>query len=61
MQTDAGELVGPAWFVLSLITAGIAQGKGSGGLGWFIGSLFFGPLALLFLLFTENKENPNRR
>jgi len=45
-----------AWPLFSLIVAGIAQGKGHSGLLWFLLTLFLGPLALLILLFCENRR-----
>lgn len=39
-----------AWFTLSLINAGLAQGKGRSGLFWFVISLLLGPLATLFIV-----------
>ena len=41
------------WFTLSLVIAGIAQGKNRSGLGWWLLGLFFGPLALAILLFLD--------
>ena len=41
------------WFTLSLVTAGIAQGKNRSGLGWWLLGLILGPLALLILLFLD--------
>lgn len=38
------------WGTLSLVNAGIAQGKGRSGLNWFLLSLFFGPLATFALV-----------
>ncbi len=38
------------WGALSLINAGIAQGKGRSGLNWFFLSLLFGPLATFALV-----------
>src|SRR5262245_57261635 len=38
------------WGTLSLIVAGIAQGKNRSGLAWWLLSLIFGPFALLILL-----------
>lgn len=43
------------WVALALINANIAQVKGRGGLGWFIGSLFVGPFATFLLALTEKK------
>jgi len=39
-----------AWFTLSLINAGLAQGKGRSGLNWWLGSLFVGPFATLLIV-----------
>jgi hypothetical protein len=38
------------WGTLSLINAGLAQGKGRSGLNWFLLSLFFGPVATFALV-----------
>ncbi len=38
------------WGTLSLINAGLAQGKGRSGLLWWIFSLFLGPLATLMIV-----------
>lgn len=38
------------WGTLALINAGLAQGKHRSGLGWFLLSLLFGPLATLALV-----------
>jgi hypothetical protein len=38
------------WGTLSLVNAGIAQGKGRSGLNWWVLSLFLGPIATLFLV-----------
>ncbi|MEV4252556.1 hypothetical protein AB0J52_05245 [Spirillospora sp. NPDC049652] len=42
------------WGTLSLINAGLAQGKGRSGLNWWIVSLFLGPLAT-FLIVTLSR------
>jgi hypothetical protein len=44
----AGFFVG--WGTLSLINAGLAQGKNRGGLLWWFLSLFLGPIATLILV-----------
>ncbi len=41
------------WFTLSLVIAGIAQGKNRSGLGWWLLGLILSPLALLILLFLD--------
>jgi hypothetical protein len=38
------------WGTLALINAGLAQGKGRSGLGWFLLSLLLGPIATLLLV-----------
>jgi hypothetical protein len=38
------------WFTLSLINAGLAQGKGRSGLAWWLLSLVLGPIATLVIV-----------
>lgn len=38
------------WFTLSLVNAGLAQAKHRSGLGWWVASLFFGPIATLLIV-----------
>jgi hypothetical protein len=38
------------WGTLMLINAGLAQGKGRSGLGWFAWSILLGPLATLMIV-----------
>jgi hypothetical protein len=38
------------WFTLSLVIAGIAQGKNRSGLGWWLLGFVLGPVALVILL-----------
>ena len=40
------------WGTLSLVNAGIAQGKGRSGLNWWLVSLLLGPVATLFLVLS---------
>jgi len=40
------------WGTLSLINAGLAQGKGRSGLAWFLVSLLLGPVATLLIVLT---------
>lgn len=50
------------WGTLSLINAGLAQGKNRSGLNWFFISLFLGPIATLLLVLSEKmpeEENNN--
>jgi hypothetical protein len=42
------------WFTLSLINAGLAQSKGRSGLGWFLASLFLGPICTLIIVGAES-------
>jgi hypothetical protein len=39
-----------SWGTLALINAGLAQGKGRGGLNWFLISLLLGPIATFLLV-----------
>lgn len=48
MNPDAGYYVG--WGSLALINAGLAQGKGRSGLGWFVVSIFLGPIATFLVV-----------
>jgi hypothetical protein len=41
------------WGTLSLINAGIAQGKNRSGLNWFLLSLLLGPIATLILVMLD--------
>ena len=41
------------WGTLALLNAGIAQGKGRGGLNWFLLSLLLGPIATLALVIVD--------
>lgn len=41
------------WGTLSLINAGLAQAKGRDGGGWWLASLFLGPLATLAIVLTR--------
>jgi hypothetical protein len=40
-------------FTLALINAGLAQGKGRSGLGWWLVSLLLGPLATLVIVLLD--------
>jgi len=49
------------WGTLALINAGLAQSKHRSGLGWFIGSLFIGPVAtLLIVVLDDPREGRDR-
>jgi hypothetical protein len=43
------------WGTLALINAGLAQSKNRSGLGWFVASLFVGPVATLILVLVAKK------
>jgi len=49
---ESGEFVA-GWGTLSLINAGLAQGKGRGGLIWWLVSLLFGPIATFLIVVLE--------
>lgn len=44
------------WLTLALINAGLAQAKGRNGLGWWFGSLFFGPICTLLIVVLDPKD-----
>jgi hypothetical protein len=44
------------WLTLALINAGLAQTKGRSGLGWWFGSLFFGPICTLLIVVLDSKK-----
>ena len=54
MYDPIGFFVG--WGTLSLINAGLAQGKNRSGLLWWFLSLFLGPVATFFLVLTSKAE-----
>ncbi|MBK3496862.1 hypothetical protein JFL43_18740 [Viridibacillus sp. YIM B01967] len=43
------------WGTLTLINAGIAQGKNRSGLNWFLLTLILGPIATLILVLVDKK------
>jgi len=54
MHEQAQFFVG--WGTLSLINAGLAQGKGRSGLLWWLLSLLLGPIATLLIVVLPNVE-----
>ena len=44
------------WGTLSLINAGLAQAKGRSGLLWWLGSVFFGPVATFLIVVSPPVE-----
>lgn len=49
------------WGTLTLINAGLAQGKGRSGLAWFLLSLLLGPIATLLIVILPSVEQRNVR
>jgi hypothetical protein len=45
--------VGIGWFTLTLINAGLAQGKGRSGLNWWLLSLLLGPIATFIIVVLD--------
>lgn len=43
------------WGTLSLINAGLAQGKNRSGLNWFLISLLLGPIATFLIVVLDKK------
>jgi hypothetical protein len=41
------------WGTLALLNAGLAQGKGRSGLGWFLVSLLLGPIATFLVVVLD--------
>jgi hypothetical protein len=46
------------WGTLTLINAGLAQGKGRSGLGWWLLSLFIGPIATFLIVVLPPVKTP---
>ncbi|GII28314.1 hypothetical protein [Planotetraspora mira] len=51
-----GSLSGVFYFTLSLVNAGLAQGKGRSGLAWWALSLLLGPIATLLIVLLPRLE-----
>jgi hypothetical protein len=47
------------WLTLSLVNAGLAQGKGRSGLNWWLVSLLLGPVATLLIVLRPRLETPS--
>lgn len=59
IETGAGTTqYAVGWFTLTLINAGLAQGKGRSGLAWWFISLFLGPLATLLIVLLDPVRKP---
>ncbi len=46
------------WGTLTLINAGLAQGKNRSGLAWFLVSIFLGPFATLLIILLDKVPPP---
>ena len=55
-QTATGFVVG--WGTLTLINAGLAQGKGRSGLIWFLLSWILGPIATCLIVLLDRIPDP---
>jgi hypothetical protein len=51
---EIGRTYAVGWGTLALINAGLAQSKRRSRLGWFLGSLVFGPLATFAVVVTDD-------
>jgi hypothetical protein len=50
VTADAAQHYAVGWGTLTLVNAGLAQGKGRSGLLWWVASLFFGPIATFLIV-----------
>ncbi|MFF4777003.1 MULTISPECIES: hypothetical protein [Microtetraspora] len=57
-SVNANEVAGWFYLTLTLINAGLAQGKGRSGLAWWLLSLFLGPIAT-FLIVVLPRPRPS--
>jgi len=55
METQAAAEFFVGWGTLTLINAGLAQGKGRSGLNWFLLSWLLGPIATLLIVVSDKK------
>jgi hypothetical protein len=58
MQEHTPFIVG--WGTLSLLNAGLAQGKGRSGFLWWLASLFLGPLATFLIVVLPAEQDSQR-
>ena len=56
LELRSGYAVG--WGTLTLVNAGLAQGKGRSGLGWWLVSIFLGPIATFVLVAFMDRRRP---
>lgn len=52
MERHNGEFI-VGWGTLTLINAGLAQGKGRSGFNWFLLSVFLGPVATFLIVASQ--------
>jgi hypothetical protein len=52
---------GAAWATLTLVNAGLAQGKNRSGWNWFLISLLLGPVATFLIVTSRALERPDSR
>jgi hypothetical protein len=57
MDATDGAAFGGWWFALSLVNAGLAEGKGRSRLTWWFVSLFIGPLATFLIVAWAPVDN----
>ncbi|MEQ2005962.1 MAG: hypothetical protein ABMA26_04115 [Limisphaerales bacterium] len=57
-MTDQSTEYYAGWGTLALVNAGLAQGKGRSGLGWFLLSIPFGPIATLLIVLLDRVALP---
>jgi hypothetical protein len=58
LLADDAHVYAVGWITLSMLSAGIAQGKNRSGLGWFAATAILGPIGL-FLLVALAPKLPN--
>ena len=59
LADSVGQAYAVGWVTLSLLGAGIAQGKNRSGLNWFLATALLGPLSI-FLLVAIAPKLPGR-
>ena len=54
MEIDVNQEWAAGWGTLSLVNAGLAQGKHRSGLAWFFISLLLGPIATFLIVILDD-------
>jgi type IV secretory pathway VirB2 component (pilin) len=57
LSVESNICAGSLWLLLSVINAGLAQGKGRSGMVWWLWSLLFGPLATLIVVIRPRSDS----